>query len=109
MSHGTLSKLILERLLTKYGSLLTNAELAAELRVEPQVLYNRRSRNRTGGMPAALPGVLPLQFRATDIALWLAGESSASAPPPDRSNVRRGPGRPRKLPSDGVRRELGRG
>lgn len=87
--------IILDRLLTLYGPLLTKADLATELRVAVEALDSRRSRKRTGGMPEPLPHVRPQQFRAVELARWLAG-STASPVSPTAPIGKRGPGRPRK-------------
>ena len=98
MSSQELSKTIFDRLEQQYGSLLTHDELAQELRISPNALYNRRSRGRTGGMPDPLNQVHPLQYRTAEIARWLAGEEARpkSMQPEDR----RRPGRPRNVPED---------
>lgn len=107
MWNQELSKIIFDRLAGQYGHLLTHEELARELRVPEHVLYNRRSRGRTGGMPEPLGNVHPLQFRAAEVARWLSGET-ASPPTPPSAPQRRGPGRPRKAVSDGAGRVVGR-
>jgi hypothetical protein len=108
MSHENegLVQLLLGRLLAQYGPLLTNADVAVELRIARDALYNRRSRGKTGGMPDPVPGLFPQQFRAVDLARWFAGVPLTSTQPAP-IQVRRGPGRPRKQAADEVRRELG--
>lgn len=100
MSHSTSSNdlvaLIFERLLEKYGPHLTNADVAEELRVERAVIYNRRSRGKTGGMPSPVPDMHPQQFRAVELARWFAGELNEPTAQPTPL-TRRGPGRPRKV------------
>lgn len=102
MSKDTLSTVILERLLNSYGPMLSVDNVAAELGLKREAFYARRSRGRTGGMPAPIDGVIPLQFRAADLARWFAGESAAdTVPPPDPDRVRRRPGRPRNVAGQG--------
>lgn len=97
MSRTSLATLILERLLAQYGPFLTYEDVATELRIDRSVLYNRRSRGRTGGMPPPDPKMRPIQFRATDLAEWFSGQELEE--PPNADRVRRPVGRPRKTAS----------
>ena len=56
--HTTdMAAMLLERLLQRYGPLLTTEDIATELRVRRDVIYNRRSRGSTRGIPL-IPSVL---------------------------------------------------
>lgn len=102
MSQQALSAIILEHLLNNYGPMLSVDDVASELGLKRDAFYARRSRGRTGGMPAPVNDVIPLQFRAADLARWFAGENVADpTPAPDPERVRRRPGRPRNVAGEG--------
>lgn len=104
MSHQNLSKAIFDRLNQQYGSFLTLDELACELRVTPKALRNRRSRGQTGNLPNPVQDILPLKYRAAEIARWLSGESELADQQSGFPEKRRGPGRPRKVAGGGTLR-----
>lgn len=93
----TMTVQLYSRLLDRYGPLLSVDDIATELRCTRAVIYLRRSRQRTDGMPAPISESTPLRYRAADIALWLAGDAVPSAPSPAAAPRRRKPGRPRKV------------
>lgn len=98
--HTTdMAAMLLERLLQRYGPLLTTEDIASELRVRRDVIYNRRSRGSTRGMPSPISEETPQLYRAADLARWFVGQADDGIAPlvvSGRDRQRRGPGRPRK-------------
>lgn len=100
MQKTDMAAMLLERLLERYGPLLTTQDIAGELRVRRDVIYNRRSRGSTRGMPAPIAAGTPQLYRAADMAKWFVGEytpEAAQASEPGRKPMHRRPGRPRKV------------
>jgi len=97
MTHQNLAPAILERLLERYGPLLSSAQVAAELGLSLGAFHARKSRGMTQGWPDPIEGFRPNLFRATEFALWLAGDPAPDVPSPAPPK-KRGPGRPRRMP-----------